>query len=166
MGQKSYLWGKELEMKKYKIEEDSAPIVSEPNLQIYGYRTFDDGGIYKIIDAVTKGLDYRTFTQIFNRFSFTMQEWADFLHISGKTLSRYQNDQKSFDTPQSERILQINMLHSRGAEVFGDMESFSIWLHSENVALGNIVPKELLKSTFGIQLLMDELGRIEHGVLA
>ena len=58
------------------------------------------------------------------------------------------------------------MLHSRGAEVFGDMENFSIWLHSENVGLGNIIPKNLLKTTFGIQLLMDELGRIEHGILA
>ena len=57
-------------------------------------------------------------------------------------------------------------LHSKGEEVFGSRENFSTWLQTENLALGNIIPRDLLKNSFGINLLMDELVRIEHGVLA
>jgi putative toxin-antitoxin system antitoxin component (TIGR02293 family) len=152
-------------MKKYAKQKEESQTVKEPTVA-YGYKAIDDGGIYRLIDIVNEGIDYKTFSDIFGRFSFTMQEWAGFLHISGKTLSRYQNDQKSFDTLQSERIIQIEMLHSRGEEVFGSRKNFISWLDTENVALGNVVPKELLTTTFGIQLLADELGRIEHGVLA
>ena len=95
-----------------------------------------------------------------------MQDWADFLHISGKTLSRYQKEDKSFDVLQSEKILQIEMLYNRGEDVFGSSENFLIWLQSENIALGKTKPQDLLGSVFGISLLMDELTRIEHGVLA
>ena len=71
-----------------------------------------------------------------------------------------------FDTLQSEKILQIEMLYARGEEVFGDSEHFLIWLQTENLALGKIKPQDILDSGFGISLLMDELTRIEHGVLA
>ncbi|UOE42078.1 DUF2384 domain-containing protein [Chryseobacterium suipulveris] len=152
-------------MKKYEQTDNDLKTVNEAAF-VYGYKSFDDRGIYRLIDIANKGLDFKTFSHIFNRFSFTLQEWADFLHISSKTLSRYQNDGKSFDTLQSERILQIQMLHSRGEEVFGNQENFTSWLNTQNIALGNVIPKTLLKTTFGIQLLMDELGRIEHGVLA
>ena len=63
-------------------------------------------------------------------------------------------------------IMQIEILHSKGEEVFGSRENFSTWLETENLALGNIIPRDLLKNSFGINLLMDELVRIEHGVLA
>jgi uncharacterized protein (DUF2384 family) len=50
--------------------------------------------------------------------------------------------------------------------VFGDKERFNVWLNATNIALGNVKPKDLLDNTFGISLLKDELGRIEHGILA
>ena len=73
---------------------------------------------------------------------------------------------ESFDVLQSEKILQIEMLYKRGEDVFGSSENFLIWLQSENIALGKTKPQDLLGSVFGISLLMDELTRIEHGVLA
>ena len=41
-----------------------------------------------------------------------------------------------------------------------------IWLDAENIALGGVKPKSLLDSTFGIEIVKDELTRIEHGILA
>ena len=67
---------------------------------------------------------------------------------------------------KSERILQIEILYSKGEVVFGDRENFTKWLETNNLALGDILPLDLLKTSFGIQLLIDELIRIEHGVLA
>ena len=62
--------------------------------------------------------------------------------------------------------MQIEILHSKGEEVSAVERIFSTWLETENLALGNIIPRDLLKNSFGINLLMDELVRIEHGVLA
>ncbi len=152
-------------MKKYKTSESSKNIVQEPAIA-YGYQNFDDIGIFNLIDIAQKGISFKLFDGLSKKFPFTMQDWADFLHISGKTLSRYQKEDKSFDVLQSEKILQIEMLYKRGEEVFGSSENFLIWLQSESVALGKTKPQDLLGSVFGISLLMDELTRIEHGVLA
>ncbi len=158
-------------MKKTKIytQADSAAVVNEPAV-IYGnpigYTSIDDRGVLSIIDSVNRGVNFSTFENIIKKYSFTLQNWADFLHVSMKTLSRYQKDRKTFDALQSERIMQIEILYSKGVEVFGDKENFSTWLETESLALGNLIPRDLLKNSFGIQLLMDELVRIEHGVLA
>ncbi|MFC0345345.1 type II RES/Xre toxin-antitoxin system antitoxin [Epilithonimonas hispanica] len=152
-------------MKKYKTSEPSKNVVQETAMT-YSYQNFDDVGVFNLIDITQKGISFKLFDGISKKFPFTMQDWADYLHISGKTLSRYQKEDKSFDVLQSEKILQIEILYKRGQEVFGSSENFLIWLQSENVALGKTKPQDLLGSVFGISLLMDELTRIEHGVLA
>ena len=81
-------------------------------------------------------------------------------------MQRYRKENKSFDLPQSEEILEIAMLFNRGVEVFGNLSRFNEWLGLENIVLGNIKPKSLLDSTFGINLLKEELIRIEHGILS
>lgn len=152
-------------MKKYKPSQTSTNIIQEPAMS-YGYQNFDDVGIFGLIDIAKKGISFKIFDGLAKKFPFTMQDWADFLHISGKTLSRYQKEDKSFDVLQSEKILQIEMLYKRGEEVFDSADNFMIWLQTDNLALGKTKPQDLLGSGFGISLLMDELTRIEHGVLA
>lgn len=159
-------------MKKNKLyiqEEKELPRVEE-SMAIYGnsidYSSIDDRGIFSIIDSINRGISFSSFENIIKKYSFTLQNWADFLHISNKTLSRYQKDNKTFDALQSERILQIEILYSKGEEVFGDRENFTKWLETKNLALGDLFPLDLLKTSFGINLLLDELVRIEHGVLA
>lgn len=155
--------------KSYILEEKELPSVKEP-MAIYGssvgYSSIDDRGVLSIIDSINRGISFTSFENIIKKYSFTLQNWADFLHISNKTLSRYQKESKTFDALQSERIVQIEILYSKGEEVFGDRENFTKWLETRNLALGDIIPLELLKTSFGINLLLDELVRIEHGVLA
>ena len=79
---------------------------------------------------------------------------------------RNQKENKNFDALYTEKIYEVSMLTNYGVEVFGSIDNFNQWLSTSNVALGGIVPKTLLDSTFGIQVLKDELGRIEHGILA
>ena len=150
----------------YKQKEPELMEVNESRAVYYGSQSFDDAGIFGLMDIAQRGISFGIFDNLAKKFPFSMQNWADFLHISGKTLSRYQKEDKSFDTLQSEKILQINMLYKRGEEVFGSSDDFLIWLQTENVALGKTKPQDLLGSVFGISLLMDELTRIEHGILA
>ena len=63
-------------------------------------------------------------------------------------------------------IKKLSSLYKYGTEVFGTEEKFIMWLETKNSALGNIIPKKLLDIADGINLLKDELTRIEYGVFA
>lgn len=113
-----------------------------------------------------KGVSFDVFQSLADRLNYTIKQWSKYLHITERTIQRYKKENKPFEPMQSERIIKIGVLHSRGAAIFGSEESFESWMRSQSVALGSIQPIELLDSGFGIEMLMDELGRIEHGVLA
>ncbi len=120
----------------------------------------------EIIAKSRKGIAYKTFAYILNEELFDLEEWSVYLHLSLRTLQRYQKQKIGLDATATEKILAIIELCLIGEEVFGDQESFSNWLRTNNLALGNVKPKELLDTAKGISMVMDELIRIEHGILA
>ena len=111
-------------------------------------------------------IPYRSFSKLNAAIPFTMQDWAKYLHLSERTLYRYNRDHLSFDELHSERIAEIYSLFRKGAEIFGSGDIYFTWLNTKSIALGGVVPKELFTSSRGINLVRDELSRIEHGILA
>lgn len=65
----------------------------------------------------------------------------------------------------SERALMLAQLYVNGFAIMGK-EKFLHWMDKEHIAIGRIKPKEYLDTYFGIDFLLQELRRIEHGVLA
>jgi putative toxin-antitoxin system antitoxin component (TIGR02293 family) len=130
------------------------------------YGSTDDNRAFTIMQAIREGFGFSFFNDISQKMPFSFQEWGTFLHLSPRTMQRYKKEQKTFDPIYSERIAEITMLYNYGKEVFGDEDKFQTWLNTSNIALGGEVPRDLLDSTLGIGVLKDELGRIEHGVLA
>lgn len=130
------------------------------------YNTTDDKFINEVITLVREGVSFEDFSKFASRTAFSPSEWADYLHVSERTMQRYQKEQKSFDSLQSEKIVEIALLQKRGVEVFGKKSKFQSWLDTPCLALGDLKPKSYLDSSFGITLLKDELTRIEYGVLA
>jgi putative toxin-antitoxin system antitoxin component (TIGR02293 family) len=126
----------------------------------------DDNTILYVIREVRKGIAYNSFTNVVKNIPLTMKEWSDILDLSERTLQRYKKDKRAFDTLQSEKIVQVTLLIRYGMKIFGDEKKFNLWLITENLSIGNVKPKEMLDSSFGIDLLKDELTRIEHGILA
>ncbi|MEX6687757.1 DUF2384 domain-containing protein [Danxiaibacter flavus] len=107
---------------------------------------------------------YKKFEKIAGLVPFTQKEWANILHLSEKTLQRYSKDNKSFEGIYVDRILQLEQLIHMGLETFTDAEAFYRWLKREKNILGQTVNFESLYSTQGIQDIIDDLGRIQHGV--
>lgn len=133
----------------------------------FASQTDDGRDILKMIALVREGLSYDFFfNTILHTFSFSLAEWATFLHLSERTLQRYKTDQKDFEPIQSDKILELTMLFRQGISLFGNKQKFEIWMDSVNIALGKIKPKDLLDTSYGIGLLKDEFTRIEHGILA
>lgn len=116
-----------------------------------------------LIRISKNGIKKQMFQALLENTSLTANEIAEYLHISLRSIQRQKN---SFSVPISERILKIASLYAKGYEVFGNKENFKTWLESPNVALGEKKPKEFLSHIFGIEMLLDEIGRIEHGILA
>lgn len=137
--------------------------LSEP---LITYATLDDRNAFSLINAIKEGVNFSFFEHLAKSIPFTLREWSAYLHLSERSLQRYKKQKGTFNAITSEKIIEITMLNKFGIEVFGNQENFNVWLNTKNVALGSIKPKELLDSSFGIQLLKDELIRIEHGILA
>jgi uncharacterized protein (DUF2384 family) len=53
-----------------------------------------------------------------------------------------------------------------GLEVFDNLNTLKLWLNTPNFALGSLLPIELLKDSYGKDLVLAELIRINHGILA
>lgn len=130
------------------------------------YNSIDDKNVLSLIEIVRQGIKYPTFSVFASKSPFSLFEWSTFLHLSERTMQRYQREKRTFDSLQSEKILEIVLLYKKGIEVFGNADKFNSWLETENLVLGKIKPKMLFDNSFGINLLKDELIRIEYGVLA
>ena len=120
----------------------------------------------ELLKISRNGIRFSLFLEIVKSSPFSLKEWGKFLHLTERTLQRYKKESKKFEPIHSERIIEIAKLQMKGKNVFGSKSNFEQWMNSNIVALGGIKPTELLDSTFGIDLIMDELGRIEHGILA
>jgi putative toxin-antitoxin system antitoxin component (TIGR02293 family) len=90
---------------------------------------------------------------------------AQLLPVTGRTIQRY-TLQKPFNRAVSEQILQIVEVVAKGLEVLQGREKFLAWMNHPNKALNNKTPMSLLNSKFGADMVLDELGRIEHGVFS
>ena len=145
-------------------DEHLSNILNEPAVAYSA--SINDTTAMSFVSKTRKGISYQQFQNLVNKMSFSFSDWSSFLHLSERTLQRYKKNKTPFDPLQSERILQIVLLNRYGVKVFGSNEGYSKWLSEACIALGGILPKSLLDNTFGIELIRQELGRIEHGVLA
>jgi putative toxin-antitoxin system antitoxin component (TIGR02293 family) len=130
------------------------------------YGSIDDINAMNLIKMVRNGIGFKAFDTFANKSPFTSNEWSTYLHLSERTMQRYRIEKRTFDPLQSEKIIEIALFYNKGVEVFGTSEKFNSWLETSNLVLGNVKPKMLLDNTFGINLLRDELTRIEYGILA
>ncbi|MCB2206719.1 MAG: DUF2384 domain-containing protein [Bacteroidetes bacterium] len=139
---------------------------SELKEPIVAYASLDDRSVYMLINAIKEGIQFSFFEKLARKIPFTLREWSSYLHLSERSLQRYKKERGTFNPVTSEKIIEIAMLNKYGIQVFGEQKKFNIWLAANNTALGGASPKKLLDSSFGIQLIKDELAHIEHGVLA
>jgi len=121
---------------------------------------------FDLTNMVREGVPFPYFTKLSDHIHFDFEDWSSYLHLSERTIQRYKKENKSFDPLYSERILQIELLYKKGIAVFGVADNFYTWMDSVSLPLGNVKPKNLLDTSFGINSIYDELGRIEHGILA
>ena len=113
-----------------------------------------------------QNFSFNDFKKISDKVDFTQNEWSDILHISERTLQRYGHANGTFNTGVIDRILQINKVFERGKEVFGSYQKFNLWLRGNPYMLEGRLSLHSLASFDGINNVLTQIGRIEHGILA
>lgn len=121
---------------------------------------------YNRVAHARQGVTIDFVQNLISSYQFSKQELCKLIDVSTKTLDRHIASQKGFSGLQAERLIHLSALYHHGVEVFGDSKKFLKWMSSSVVALNSTSPKSWLDTRDGIDLIMDEIGRIHHGVLA
>lgn len=131
-----------------------------------GKKQKGEKGKSALVQLVKRGVDADAAFLIAERSGLHKETIANLLETSLKTLRRYQKEHKKLNAKESELILKLSDLFDRGEQVFGNMTEFRHWLETPAYGLDHQVPLELLYTSEGINLVLDEIERIAYGDLA
>ena len=136
------------------------------NLEDINISNFFDNKML-VIKAIRFGIPQEVFEKIKQITPFTENDWAEYLDVSKKTLQRHRDDKSySYKSIHTEKIFELAEVSLFGKAVFDDNSQFYRWLNTPSYALGHLKPAELLKDSYGKELVMRELNNIEYGVFA
>ena len=146
------------EMKKAKkVNENIEKNILEDPAMIYGS--------LRSIPAL-KELTYNDFKKVSDKVPFTKAEWANILHVSERTLQRYAKDNHSFASINAERLMLVDKVIQQGKITFGNTDKFYGWLKGNPYMLEGNLSINSLSTYEGIQNVLIQLTRIQHGIFA
>jgi len=138
-------------MKVYKPHQSTPKVLHEP-VTAYGSANY--------FVLANQSVSKHYIKEVINISRLSLRDLIEILPISIDTYKR----KSVFSPAVTEKILEIEEVYKKGIAAFG--VGFHAWMNAENITLGSIKPKELLKNSFGVRRLLDQIGRMEHGVLA
>ncbi|MGN6394920.1 MAG: type II RES/Xre toxin-antitoxin system antitoxin [Mucilaginibacter sp.] len=163
---------------KAKKQESKPNILNEPIVAYVTsgignpfYSLLGGSGSYKfsnefdVINLARKGFSKSALLALGKKISLTLQELAHILHISERTLQRY-DDNEIIKTEYAEKAVELARLYTRGEEVFGSIEKFKLWMKTPGLIFNGEAPVSMLDTSAGFDMVFRELGRIEHGIFA
>ncbi|HEX5554920.1 MAG TPA: antitoxin Xre/MbcA/ParS toxin-binding domain-containing protein [Chitinophagaceae bacterium] len=113
-----------------------------------------------------EGLAISVFDRLMQVTALNKGQLAAFIDTTPKTIDNYRLRRHKLGRIESEQLLQLLALYKKGQEIFGSSEAFNQWQKQSAAGLGGIIPFDLLYTPNGINLVMEELFRIEYGALA
>lgn len=161
-------------VKPYIIKEEPLSIMDEAAVQYNSLRVILGGnksinksiaGDFDLIALTREGIKKSTLKSLAEHLGITLETMSSLLHSSHRNIQR-KDDNELLDSLKTEKVLELAAFAQRGIEVIGDKTSFAEWLHSPLASLGNKRPVDFLDTSFGIQLVIKVLGRLEQGVFS
>ena len=120
---------------------------------------------FDIVRLARQGFPKHALLSLAKKISLNIQELANILHISERTLQRYDDDEV-IKKEYAEKAVELARLYTRGEEVFGSMDKFKLWMKNPSYVFKGEAPVSLLDTSAGFDMVFKELGRIEHGIFA
>lgn len=123
------------------------------------------GNSYDMLTISRNGLPKSGLMALAKKISLSLQEFANIMHISERTLQRYEDD-TIIKTEYTEKAIELARLYTRGEEVFGTLDKFKTWMKTPLYVFKGETPVSLLDTSIGFDMIFKELGRIEYGIFA
>lgn len=114
----------------------------------------------ELIGRIREGVKKSDWKQL---IQYTGSTEKEFEHILPASISSMQK-KTVYGKETSERIYELARLFGLGYEVFDSKEDFKKWLKTPSKTLGNKIPFELLDSSFGFEMVENEIIRIQYNV--
>ena len=152
-----------------KMKKNAPPKKQKPFTQKDTARKVNEPSpVYRSIKALptVKDFTYNEFKKIAGKAPFTQAEWSAILHVSERTLQRYAKDNGTFSPINAERAVQIAKILKEGEFTFGNTNLFYSWIKRNPYMLEGNLSFDSLTTIEGIQKIMTQLGRIQHGIFA
>jgi putative toxin-antitoxin system antitoxin component (TIGR02293 family) len=118
----------------------------------------------ELVKSAREGITKKDVNNIIKMTGLTQVEFGKYIDLTSRAIQRKSLNDK-LSTSISEKALLISNLYNKGSQAFEGIDNFKEWMDTPNLALGNVKPKEYLDTFSGIEYLMEELGRIEHGFM-
>lgn len=132
---------------------------------IYNYKPFFTDDI-SLLSSSKKGLKAGAALDFLSLSGFSQIEFQETFKTTVKTIQNHVTRKLSLDSALSEKLLKSFALFDKGTEVFGSAEAFRQWIKTPAYGLGNQIPFDLMDTITGIQLIEEQLIRIEYGAFA
>jgi len=145
---------KKVKTKPYNAKAPELMVLQEPMVD------------YQVIEQSTLGISINQLNRVSHKYDISILEWAEIMGISTKSIQRYQQQENTLSATQTEFVLKIEQLYKISKEVFGTTENFKAWMQKPAYGLGNKIPAKILTTISGINLVINQLMRIAHGILA
>lgn len=117
--------------------------------------------------ALVKGLPSDTLVRLVELSSgMPLQALSTALGVSERTLHRKKNSDQpvQLTSTQSDRAFRYAEVVAKAALLLGTREDAIRWLTKEAIGLNRQRPVDLLETSAGAEMVLDLLGRLEHGV--
>ncbi|HTP66967.1 MAG TPA: antitoxin Xre/MbcA/ParS toxin-binding domain-containing protein [Geobacteraceae bacterium] len=114
------------------------------------------------VEMIEQGLPYEEVEHLASELELSMEELCRIIPVSRRTLARFRGS--LLDSHLSDHIYIARKVYERAAEVMESPENARLWLKTPNYTFRFKRPLEYLSSLTGSLELLDELGRLQHGV--
>jgi len=149
-------------MKKYRVDKlDRKMMVEEPEVIYQRLRPAVSNHTtlaFKALDGVPATI-FDDVVGLFGHHDYL----AEVVELNPKTIHKYQAQRIKFSPAKSELMLKLVALYRKGVDTFGQRESFLNWLSKPAFGIDNRTPLHLIKTSDGIDLISEELDRIQQG---
>ena len=114
----------------------------------------------ELINRIRQGVKKSDWKELIQNIGAKEKEFEFILPTSISSMQK----KEVYSQETSERIYEISRLFGLGFEVFDSPDQFKQWLATPSKALGNKTPFELLDSSFGFEVVENEIVRIQYNV--
>jgi putative toxin-antitoxin system antitoxin component (TIGR02293 family) len=124
------------------------------------------GGPAEIIDGMRRGTPASIVADLAQRFGVTQDGLFAALRLPASTMKGRIRKNQALSASQQDRMYRADRVWLRAVAVLEDDNAARLWISRSNRSLGGEAPLALLDTEAGYELVLNTLGRIEHGVVS